>query len=106
MPRWEAVATFALVAFVLCAIYAFAVAVTLEQVEHVFIGYTDPFAVALALWLTPSLALMALAIRAGVWRREHPIADALLLTPICLAMPSLAVVTYAVTICVTGGCSS
>lgn len=50
MPRWEAVATFALVAFILCVIYELAIVVGLANLKGLVVT-GDPFVVlVLAFW--------------------------------------------------------
>lgn len=102
MKRWEAVTTFAIVAWVLATLYLYLAAivarsvVTIPSLEFTFLVF----------WFAPSLLLLALSISADIWRRDHIVTDALVLTPICFAAPAFATVVFLVVACAGDNCSS
>jgi hypothetical protein len=111
MPRWEAVATFALVAFVLSVLYQILAAFVISSLgDMAGVKHPDPALTVLGLlfafWIAPALGLLRVAIAYDVWRHERLVTDALILTPICLLMPVVAIVTFAVVACSSDACLS
>ena len=94
IPRWEGVATFALVAVVLAALYEFSASQALHAVREM-IGMEHIGAVLiLGFWIAPAFSLLGLAIASDVWRRERVVRDALILVPICALMPVVAALVW------------
>lgn len=105
MPRWEAVATFALVAFILSILYYIALLAAFPAVKPMLVA-AGFWLFVVTFWLLPSLMLLWLAIPYNVWRREHILADAIILTPVCFAIPLLAVVAHLAAACSAYNCLS
>jgi hypothetical protein len=102
MLRREVVATFALAAFVMSALYAFIATIALRYLDGL-IGLEHIGAVfILGFWIVPAFSLMALAIATDVWRRDRVILDARTLVPLCALMPVLAAFTWLVAAAASG----